>query len=165
MKSLTVPMRPGVPLTALGEHMKRCPVHRLRAQLKDVNLRPTRQRIALGWLLFGKGDRHVTAEMIFEEAKEARVPLSLATVYNTLHQFTEAGMLREIATSGPAVYFDTNTSHHHHFLVQESGEMLDIPAEHVKIIAEPSIPEGLEIDRVDIVVRLRPKRSQGIRAD
>src|ERR1035437_5140983 len=85
-----------------------CPFHDVRMKLRAAGLRPTRQRIALGWLLFAKGDRHITAEMLFEEAAGARVRLSLATVYNTLHQFTEAGLLREIAVEGPKTYFDTN---------------------------------------------------------
>ena len=88
--------------------MEGCPVHKLRAKLRAARLRPTRQRVALGWLLFGKGDRHVTAEMLFEEAKAAKAPVSLATIYNTLHQFTGAGLLMEIAIDGPRTYFDTN---------------------------------------------------------
>ena len=74
-----------------------CPVHVLREKLRAVGLRPTRQRTSLGWLLFAKGDRHISAEILFEEAMRARVPVSLATVYNTLHQFTQAGLLRELA--------------------------------------------------------------------
>ncbi len=70
-----------------------CPWHDVKSKLRDVGLRPTRQRMALGWILFAKGDRHVTAEMLYEEATRAKVPVSLATVYNTLHQFTEVGLL------------------------------------------------------------------------
>src|ERR1700712_5614150 len=77
-----------------------CPVHELRHRLRKAGLRPTRQRVALGWLLFARGDRHIPAERLFEEASRARVPVSLATVYNTLHPFTEAGLLREIAVDG-----------------------------------------------------------------
>ncbi|KAF0119776.1 MAG: Fur family transcriptional regulator iron response regulator, partial [Xanthobacteraceae bacterium] len=87
-----------------------CPIHDVRSMLREVGLRPTRQRMALGWILFAKGDRHVTAEMLYDEATKARVPVSLATVYNTLHQFTEAGLLREIAVDGSKAYFDTNLS-------------------------------------------------------
>ena len=77
-----------------------CPWHDVKSMLRDVGLRPTRQRMALGWILFGKGDRHVTAEMLYEEATKAKVPVSLATVYNTLHQFTDVGLLREVAVGG-----------------------------------------------------------------
>ena len=83
-----------------ASHRKGCPVSELRDKLRRVGLRPTRQRVSLGWLLFGKGDRHITAEMLFDEASRARVPVSLATVYNTLHQFTEAGLLRQLAVDG-----------------------------------------------------------------
>ena len=86
--------------------------------LRQVGLRPTRQRMALGWILFGKGDRHLTAEMLYEEATRAKVPVSLATIYNTLHQFTEVGLLRQVAVDGSKAYFDTNASAHHHFFVE-----------------------------------------------
>jgi Fur family iron response transcriptional regulator len=126
----------------------------LRARLLDSGLRPTKQRVALGWLLFGKGDRHVTAERLFEEATAAKLPVSLATVYNTLHQFTAAGLLREIAVDGARVYFDTNTSEHHHFLLEDSEELYDIPGSHVDVSNIPAPPEGLKIARVDLIVRL-----------
>src|SRR5215467_10723998 len=93
----------------------RCPWQDVRTMLRKVGLRPTRQRMELGWILFSKGDRHLTAEMLFEEASKARVPVSLATVYNTLNQFTDVGLLRQVAVDGSKTYFDTNTSDHHHF--------------------------------------------------
>ncbi len=126
----------------------------LQKRLLAAGMRPTRQRVALGVLLFGKGDRHVTAERLYEEAVAAEMPVSLATVYNTLHQFTTAGLLREIAVDGARVYFDTNTSEHHHFLLEESEELHDIPAS-VAVSNIPAPPEGLKIARVDVVVRLR----------
>jgi Fur family iron response transcriptional regulator len=135
--------------------MDSCPVHKLRAKLRQANLRPTRQRVALGWLLFGKGDRHLTAEMLFEEAKAAKVPVSLATVYNTLHQFTGVGLLNEIAIDGPRTYFDTNPTPHHHFLIEETSALIDIPDGHIALTRLPSAPEGCEIARVDVVVRIR----------
>jgi len=125
--------------------------------LRKVGLRPTRQRMALGWLLFGKGDRHLTAEMLYEEATRAKVPVSLATIYNTLHQFTEVGLLRQVAVDGSKAYFDTNTSAHHHFFVEGEGELLDIPGAEVLIGSNPTPPEGYEIERVDVIVRLRRK--------
>lgn len=132
-----------------------CPVHDLKERLRDVGLRPTRQRVALGWLLFGRGDRHLSAETLFEEANRARVPVSLATVYNTLNQFTQVGLLREIAMDGSRTYFDTNTSHHHHFFVEGGEGLVDIPEQDIAVSNLPTPPEGMEISRVEVVVRLR----------
>lgn len=120
-------------------------------------MRPTRQRIALGWLLFGKGNRHVTAESLFEEAQQARVPVSLATVYNTLHQFTVTGFLREVAVEGAKTYFDTNVGNHYHFYVEGDGELMDIGDAEIEVGRLPEPPEGMEIARIDVVVRLRRK--------
>jgi Fur family iron response transcriptional regulator len=127
--------------------------------LREVGLRPTRQRMALGWILFAKGDRHITAEMLYEEAARAKVPVSLATVYNTLHQFTEAGLLRQVAVDGSKAYFDTNNCEHHHFFVEGDNDLLDIPSEEVLVGKPPTPPEGYEIFRIDVVVRLRRKRA------
>ena len=138
-------------------HRTGCPFHDVRAMLRDVGLRPTRQRLALGWLMFAKGDRHITAESLHEEALRARFPVSLASVYNTLHQFTEVKLLREVAVDGSKTYFDTNASDHHHFYVEGKNELLDIPGAEVMVDRMPSPPEGFEIARVDVVVRLRRK--------
>lgn len=142
---------------ARGPVLHGCPVHDLRGKLRQAGLRPTRQRVALGWLLFAKGDRHVTAERLFEEATTARVAISLATVYNTLHQFTEAGLLREIAVDGSKTYFDTNVANHHHFLVEDTNQLVDIPGSHIAVGALPEAPEGMEVTRVDVIVRLARK--------
>jgi Fur family transcriptional regulator, iron response regulator len=152
-----VPAVPPTPVTPAPRRgfMDGCPVHKLRAKLRQANLRPTRQRVALGWLLFGKGDRHVTAEILFEEARAAKVPVSLATVYNTLHQFTSVGLLNEIAIDGPRTYFDTNPTPHHHFLIEETNALIDIPEGHVALTRLPTAPDGCEIARVDVVVRIR----------
>jgi Fur family transcriptional regulator, iron response regulator len=141
---------------AIGALLAGCPVHELRAKLRAAGLRPTRQRVALGWLLFAKGDRHITAERLQEEAETARVPISLATIYNSLHQFTEAGLLREIAVDGSKTYFDTNVAHHDHFLVEGSNQLIDIPQVAVDTLALPPRPAGTQIARVEVVVRLRP---------
>jgi Fur family transcriptional regulator, iron response regulator len=154
--------RPAAPLSQRpGDPMSGCPVHQLRGKLRRANLRPTRQRIALGWLLFGKGDRHVTAEALYEEAIGMKVPVSLATVYNTLHQFTEAGLLNEIAVDGSRTYFDTNISPHHHFLIEETNALVDIPHGVVSVADLPIAPEGTEIARVDVIVRLRKAPTRG----
>jgi len=137
--------------------MTGCPWHDVKAMLRKVGLRPTRQRMALGWILFGKGDRHLTAEMLYEEAMKAKVPVSLATIYNTLHQFTEAGLLRQVAVEGSRAYFDTNVSSHHHFFIEGRDELLDITSTDVVVGRTPAAPEGYEVARVDVVVRLRKK--------
>lgn len=127
------------------------------SRLREAGLRPTRQRIALGELLFADGDRHVTAEMLHEEAILRGVPVSLATVYNTLHQFTGVGLLRELAVDGSKTYFDTNTSNHHHFFCDQNDNLFDVPPGQMVISGLPDAPEGMEIDRVDVVVRLKKK--------
>ena len=143
--------------------MKSQALHEMRnieRRVRDAGLRPTRQRVALANLLFAQGDRHISAEELHEEAISAGVPVSLATVYNTLHQFTEAGLLRILAVEGAKSYFDTNTSDHHHFFVEGENRLVDIDIEKgpVTVINLPPPPDGLEIANVDIVVRLRPKR-------
>ncbi|AFL54591.1 Fur family iron response transcriptional regulator [Sinorhizobium fredii] len=126
-------------------------------RLRNSGLRPTRQRMALADLIFAKGDRHLTVEELHEEAVEAGVPVSLATVYNTLHQFTEAGMIRVLAVESAKTYFDTNVSDHHHFFIEGQNEVLDIPVSNIQIGNLPEPPEGMEISHVDVVVRLRRK--------
>lgn len=123
-------------------------------RLKAAGLRPTRQRLALGMLLFGNGERHVTAEMLHDEALKDSIPVSLATVYNTLHQFTEAGLLREVAIEGSKTYFDTNTSDHHHFYFEHEGVLMDIDSETPPVVSLPEPPQGTKISRIDVLVRL-----------
>jgi Fur family transcriptional regulator, iron response regulator len=135
-----------------------CPWHDVNEMLQSAGLRPTRQRMALGWLLFGKGARHLTAEMLYEEATLAKVPVSLATVYNTLNQLTDAGLLRQVSVDGTKTYFDTNVSAHHHFYLENNHELVDIPDPHLVLSELPEVPEGYEIARIDMVVRLRKKR-------
>lgn len=126
-------------------------------RLRHSGLRPTRQRVALADLIFAKGDRHLTVEELHEEAVMAGVPVSLATVYNTLHQFTEAGMIRVLAVESARTYFDTNVSDHHHFFIEGENEVLDIPVSNIQIGNLPEPPEGMEISHVDVVIRLRHK--------
>jgi Fur family iron response transcriptional regulator len=127
----------------------------VRALLRRAGLRPTRQRIALAEILFGQGNRHISAEGLHEEALLKRVGVSLATIYNTLHQFTGAGLLREVAVDAAKTYFDTNTSDHNHFFVEDDATVLDIPGEALRVGDVPAPPAGYEITRVDVVVRLR----------
>ena len=130
--------------------------HRAEAWLARADLRPTRQRVALATLLVGDGrDRHVTAESLFASVKGAGEKVSLATVYNTLRAFCDAGLMQEVTVDGSRSYFDTNMSEHPHYFWENSGDLTDAPA--VKIATLPEAPEGMEIASVDVVIRLRPK--------
>lgn len=135
------------------------PFTRALDRLKSVGLRPTRQRLALARLLFEQGDRHVSAEQLHDEAIRANVRVSLATIYNTLHQFTALGMLREVVVEPGRSYFDTNISDHHHFFFEESGRLQDIPGERVELARLPEPPDGTRVRRVDVIVRV--SESQG----
>ncbi len=128
------------------------PVHR---RLKQAGLRLTRQRLALGRLLFEQRDRHVTAESFHQEAVSTGIKVSLATIYNTLHQFTGAGLLRQVVVDGGKTYFDTNITEHHHFYLEHDGALEDIPADEIEVLGLPSSPKGTLIDRVDVIVRLK----------
>ncbi|ARJ66241.1 putative ferric uptake regulation protein, fur family [Magnetospirillum sp. XM-1] len=123
-------------------------------RLRAVGLRPTRQRLALARLLFDGGDRHISAEQLHTEALSSSIRVSLATVYNTLHQFTDAGLLREIVVDAGRSYFDTNTSDHHHFFYEKSGKLCDIPADLIAVAKVPDAPEGFNISRVEVIVRV-----------
>ena len=125
------------------------------SKLRDAGLRPTRQRIALAEMMFRGNDRHVSAELLHKEATSARVSVSLATVYNTLHQFTQAGLLREIAVEAGRSYFDTNTTDHHHFYFENDGHLEDVLSADVVLSSLPSPPQGARISRVDVVIRVR----------
>jgi Fur family iron response transcriptional regulator len=130
----------------------------LRSKLRDVGLRPTRQRIALAELLFRAGDRHLTAETLYEEARATRYPPSLATIYNTLNQFAEHGLVREIAVYGSKVWYDTKTGPHYHFYLEDEDKLFDIPEALIPTLDIPA-PEGLEVCAIDVVVRLKAVRS------
>ena len=127
----------------------------LKAMLRSSGLRPTRKRMSLAEILYAQGNRHISAESLHGEAVAGKVPVSLATIYNTLHQFTAAGLLREVAVDGARTYFDTNTSDHHHFFVEDTNEVFDVPANEIGVGRVPEPPSGYEISRVDVVVRLR----------
>ena len=124
------------------------------AKLRAVGLRPTRQRLGLAALLFGANDRHVSAEKLHEEANAAGIRVSLATVYNTLHQFTELGLLRELSVDGARTYFDTNLKEHHHFYCEEDGALTDIEGHSISVDGLPRLPEGAKLKRVDVIVRV-----------
>ena len=123
--------------------------------LKAAGLRPTRQRIALAGVLFRQGHRHVSAEALHEEAVKAGVGVSLATVYNALHQMTEAGLLRQVVVEQGRSYFDTNTGDHQHFYNSDDGTLIDIPGDAVSVARLPQPPRGTAVERVDVVIRIR----------
>jgi Fur family iron response transcriptional regulator len=134
-------------------------------RLKAAGLRPTRQRLALAGLLFSDSDRHVTAEQLHQEALSEAVRVSLATVYNTLHQFTAAGLLREVVVEAGRSYFDTNVSDHHHFFMVDSGDLVDIAGENVAVASLPDAPAGTMVELVDVIIRLRAQaQSESARA-
>ncbi len=160
-------LQPG-PTPALNDESKGMeevlPMTRREAELVErlrrVGLRPTRQRLALGGLLFQGDDRHVTAEQLHGEALSAGVRVSVATVYNTLHQFTEAGLLREVVVEAGRCYFDTNTSEHFHFFFEDDARLMDIHGTNADALTQvlpglPVAPEGMLVERVDVIIRLR----------
>ena len=133
-------------------------IESIRDRLRTAGLRPTRQREELAAMLFGCGDRHVTAEALHREAMLAGTQVSLATVYNTLHQFTEAGLLREVVVDSGRAYFDTNTSRHHHFFNTHTHELADIHGDAISVGRLPEAPEGTRVEDVEVVVRVTPSR-------
>lgn len=134
----------------------------IAALLREAGLKPTRQRVALGALLFAGAHRHVTPEGLFEEARAAGAAVSLATVYNTLHQFKDAGLLRTVDVGGDRRWFDTNVDPHHHFLIEDAGDLIDIPRDRLTVTEPPAPPRGYAVEAVDIVVRVKPtRRAQG----
>jgi Fur family transcriptional regulator, iron response regulator len=130
----------------------------LTAVLRMAGLRPTRQRVALAEMLFAGQHRHVSAEQLHAEALDARVNVSLATIYNSLHQFREAGLLREVAVDASRSYFDTDTSDHHHFYLEDEQRVIDIPSSAIVIQNLPEPPKGTSITHVDVVVRVKRSR-------
>jgi Fur family iron response transcriptional regulator len=127
--------------------------------LATAGLRPTRQRLTLATLLVGDGQhRHVTAESLFEATKEGGDSVSLATVYNTLRAFCDAGLLQEVTVDGSRSYFDTNTRDHPHFFWEEEARLSDAPSDQLVIARLPDAPDGAEIASVDVVIRLRKKK-------
>jgi Fur family transcriptional regulator, iron response regulator len=124
-------------------------------KLRNAGLRPTRQRVELAGHLFQGPDRHVTAESLHDEATRAGAKVSLATIYNTLHQFTAAGLLRQVIVDAARGYFDTNTGDHQHFFLEDDGVLIDIPGDEIGVSGVPTPPAGLVIDRVDVVVRVK----------
>ena len=139
-------------------HSPERPYAQTLTALRDKGLRPTRQRLALGRLLFEGGNRHVTAEALHGEAARAGVRVSLATVYNTLHQFTDAGLLRQVTVDSGCTYFDTNLEDHHHFYHVDQARLEDIPGQGpsgaIEVHGLPAVPDGARLERVEVIVRV-----------
>jgi len=131
----------------------------LKTILHEANLRPTRQRLALAAMIFGWGDRHFTSEMILKKASSVRPGLSMATVYNALRQFSQAGLLREIAVFGTTTWYDTKTGPHCHMFIEETGDLIDLPDDLSSALSSLPVPDGFDLAGVDIIVRVRSKPS------
>lgn len=133
-------------------------LERGRTWLVDGELRPTRQRLTLAALLIGDGqDRHVTAESLHDAAIASGDRVSLATVYNTLRAFCDAGLMQEVTVDGSRSYFDTRMDEHPHFFMEDAGHLTDAPKAGIEIKTLPEVPEGYEVSKVDVVIRLRKK--------
>jgi Fur family iron response transcriptional regulator len=130
------------------------PYSRVVRKLRNVGLRPTRQRLALAKILFDGPNRHVTAEILHEETKMANINISRATIYNTLHQFNDAGLLREVVVDSGRTYFDTNVTDHHHYFMEKEARLEDIPAGEIKINMLPDVPEGKRFSRVEVIIHV-----------
>ena len=126
-------------------------------KIKKAGLRPTRQRIALAKLLFGSGERHVTAEILYKEVLQTKMPISIATIYNTLNKFTDVHLLKEVAVDSQRSYFDTNIEEHYHFFYKDDNFLEDIPLKKIKLLNLPVLPEGTKIDSVNIIIKLKNK--------
>lgn len=133
----------------------------VRDRLKDAGLRPTKQRMQLAALLWSKGCRHITAEGLHRESIDAGIKVSLATIYNTLHQFTSHCLLREVVVDRGCSYFDTNIHPHHHFLNMDTGELEDIPHNMVEVTNVPKPPKGMEVNTVDVIIRVSSGGNRG----
>lgn len=127
----------------------------LKALLQNSDIRPTRQRLGLASLLFGKENRHVTAEALHQEANNRGLRMALATVYNSLHVFTQAGLLREVIVDAGCRYFDTNVSHHHHLLREQTGELVDVDPGRLEVKGLPDLPRGTSVSQIDVVIRIK----------
>ncbi len=125
--------------------------------LRDAGLRPTTQRIMLARLLFDGEDKHVTAEQLFEWSKRfGQKPLALATIYNTLNQFTDAGLLKEVMVEAGKSYFDTNTSDHHHVHCVMNGTLHDVTLDTRSVKEQLALPDGYDIEQIQVIVRVKP---------
>jgi len=137
--------------------MKTLSADHITALLREKGISPTSQRVAIGALLFERCE-HLSAEDVFKQVNIDHPQVSKATVYNTLKLFAEHGLIREVIADPARVFYDPNISPHHHFFDVSTGKLMDIPAEDVKILDLPALPEGMQMEGVDVIVRMRPVR-------
>ncbi len=133
---------------------KKRPYSQVVQKLRDVGLRPTQQRLALAKILFDGPSRHVTAEILHEETEQSNINISLATIYNSLHQFTDAGLLREVVVDSGRTYFDSNTTDHHHYFLEKEGRLEDIPQDSIEINMMIDAPVGKKFSRIEVIVHM-----------
>lgn len=146
-----------------GRTQRTQPSAALVSRLRAAGLRPTQQRIALAALLFqGEQPRHVTAEQLFAGATAAGVPISLATVYNTLRQFTAAGLLQQVVLEAGRCHFDTNVEPHQHVIMTDGNHIRDVDASEIVFSQLPALPEGTEIDRIEVIIRVKPATAAAV---
>ena len=142
-----------------GNHPKPISPEKAAEKLRAASLRPTRQRIAIAERLLDGRARHVSAEQLRDELVEYGQPMALATIYNCLHQFEEAGLVRPVHHAGDAVLYDTNLGDHHHFVDVETGELIDIDPGEITLPVLPDLPDGFEAETIELTVRLRRNSS------
>ena len=140
-----------------GNHPKPISPEKAAEKLRAASLRPTRQRIAIAERLLDGRARHVSAEQLRDELVDHGQPMALATIYNCLHQFEEAGLVRPVHHAGDAVLYDTNLGDHHHFVDVETGELIDIDPGEITLPELPDLPDGFEAETIELTVRLRRK--------
>jgi Fur family iron response transcriptional regulator len=133
----------------------------ITAMLREHDVIPTSQRIEIAQALFSRSE-HLSAEDVYELVNSESACVSKATVYNTLGLFAERGLIREVIADPTRIFYDPNTTPHHHFYDTSTGRLMDIPAEEVQIHSLPALPEGMSMEGVDVIVRMRPSTS-GIR--
>lgn len=123
-------------------------------RLRAVGIIPTRQRVEIGLQLFDR-DKHITADQLLELVNTSSPEASKATIYNTLGLFAGKGLIREVIVDPQKLVYDTNTSAHHHIYNVDTGELSDVSSDHISISELPELHAGVEIEAVDIVIRVR----------
>ena len=127
----------------------------LADRLRQHGMRPTRQRVRLASLLLESGDQHISPDKLYEQINQGGEPIAIGTVYNTLRQFCEAGLIREVQGAGDRFVYDTNLRDHHHFMDVETGELIDIDEQTISLDTLPAVPDGFTLEAVDVTIRIR----------
>ena len=135
--------------------------NKVSRKLNEHNIRPTKQRMTLAKLLFEKGKRHISAEELYSEVKEDHRKISLATVYNTLKQFTKLGLVKEVVVDQNKSHYCTNTQSHYHLYIEDEGKIIDIPTKNIDLNIA-SMPACLNLHNIDVIVRIRTLKEKNI---